>query len=242
MDRAQDGSGINIGEIERWVSLVGGTALAVYGLSRRSPAGIALAFAGAGLLYRGATGHCDTYGALGVSTAGVEAGEHNPDATIGHGEGIKAEATVTINRPVDDVFRFWRNFENLPRFMKHLESVRVQDRNRSHWVAKAPAGRTVQWDAEIINEAENELIAWRSLDGAGVANAGSVRFESLPGGRGTKVKVNLEYKPPAGKLGFALAKLFGEEPQQQVDDDLRRFKQVMEAGEIATTDGQPSGR
>jgi len=230
--------GVNVGSIERWASAVGGGALAVYGIARRDKSGLALAAAGGVLLYRGVTGHCPAYGALGVSTGdGIL---HNPDATVGHGEGIKVEKQVTINKSPEELYRFWRNFENLPHFMKHLESVAVQDDKRSHWVAKAPAGRTVEWDAEVINEVENELIAWRSLEGADVANAGSVRFEPAPGGRGTIVRVVLEYKPPMGKLAVPLAKLFGEEPGVQVDDDLRRFKQVMETGEIATTSGQPT--
>jgi uncharacterized membrane protein len=126
------------------------------------------------------------------------------------------------------VYQFWRNFENLPRFMDHLESVTVLDENRSHWVAKAPAGTRVEWDAVIHNEIQNELIAWRSLPKADVNNAGSVHFNSAGDGA-TEVRVVLSYQPPAGKLGAVVAKLLGEEPSTQVDDDLRRFKQVMEA-------------
>jgi len=149
---------------------------------------------------------------------------------------------VTVNKSPGELYRFWRNFENLPRFMNHLESVKVIDGNRSHWVAKAPLGMTVEWDAVIHNEQENELIAWRSLEGADIPNAGSVRFERAPGGRGTIVKVALEYDPPAGKVGATIAKLFGEEPEQQVEEDLRRFKQVMETDAASTTEGQSSGR
>ena len=132
-----------------------------------------------------------------------------------------------------EVYRFWRNFENLPRFMDHLESVAVIDEDRSHWVAKAPAGTKVEWDAVIHNEIEDELIAWRSLPGSEVNNAGSVHFEPTADGRGTEVRVILSYDPPAGKVGAAVAKLLGEEPSQQVEEDLRRFKQVMDAGETA---------
>ena len=146
----------------------------------------------------------------------------------GRGEGIKVERSVVVNRPVQEVYQFWRNFENLPRFMDHLESVTVLDENRSHWVAKAPAGARVEWDATIHNEIENELIAWRSLPKADINNAGSVHF-TRRGDGGTEVRVVLSYEPPAGKLGAAVAKLLGEEPSTQVDDDLRRFKQVMEA-------------
>ena len=254
-----DSSGVNVGVIERWASAVGGGALVTYGLMRRGPVGYGLAALGASLLHRGATGHCYAYGALGVNTADqgggftsgsngrpIERGKdgllHNPNATIKHREGIRVEKSVTVNKSAFDLYAYWRNFGNLPRFMDHLESVTVQDDVRSHWVAKAPAGRSVEWDAEIINEKPGELIAWRSLEGADVPNSGSVRFVELPGGRGTQVRVEIEYRPPAGKVGAALAKLFGEEPNQQVDEDLRRFKSMMEAGEVPTTEGQPSGR
>jgi uncharacterized membrane protein len=147
-----------------------------------------------------------------------------------------------INKAPEELYRFWRNFENLPRFMNHLESVTPLGGDRSHWVAKAPAGARVEWDAEVYNEKENELIAWRSLEDADVNNAGSVRFRRAPNGRGTEVKVVLNYEPPGGKIGAAIAKLFGEEPGQQIEEDLHRFKQLMEAGEVPTTAGQSSGR
>ena len=226
---------MNVGVPERVISVVGGVLLAAYGLSRRSPAGALVALVGGVLAYRGATGHSYLYDALRMSTAGTA---DSGSASIPHNRGIKVEKSVTINRPPEEVYRFWRQFENLPRFMEHLESVTTSgDDGRSHWVAKGPAGKSVTWDAEIINEQENALIAWRSLPGADVDNAGSVRFEAAPGGRGTEVRVVLEYDPPGGMLGAAVAKLFGEEPKQQVEDDLRRLKQVLEAGETATTEG-----
>ena len=154
--------------------------------------------------------------------------------------GIHVEESVTINRPVADVYRFWRNFENLPTFMKHLDSVAVREAGVSHWVACGPAGTKVEWDARIINDVENKVIGWQSLDGSTVATAGSVNFDESD--RGTIVRVRLQYNPPAGKLGAALAWLFGEEPSIQVRDDLRRLKQLLETGEIATTEGQTSGR
>jgi uncharacterized membrane protein len=137
---------------------------------------------------------------------------------------------------VEEVYAFWRNFENLPRFMRHLESVTVSGDRRSHWVAKAPAGKSVEWDAEILEDRPNELISWRSLPGADVYNAGTVQFQPASGGRGTEVRVTLEYHPPFGKLGSRIAMLFREEPGQQVYDDLRNFKQVMETGEILLSD------
>ncbi len=140
--------------------------------------------------------------------------------------------SITINQTPDEVYRFWRNFENLPRFMEHLESVQVVDDRRSHWKASAPAGQSVEWDAEITEDRPGELIVWRSLGGADVSNSGRVRFVTAPGGRGTEVHVEVRYDPPGGKLGTVVAKLFGEEPGQQVDSDIRRFKQVMETGEV----------
>lgn len=154
---------------------------------------------------------------------------------------MRARTAITINRPVDDVYRYWRDFKNLPGFMAHLESVEVTGDRQSHWVADAPAGRSVQWDAEITDDTPGERVAWRSLDGADVANSGSVEFAPAPRGQGTEVTVEIEYEPPGGKLGAAVAKLFGEEPLQQVKDDLRRCKQVLETGEVLRSDGTPDG-
>jgi uncharacterized membrane protein len=229
---------VNVSKPERAASGAVGAALAFYGLKHGGWSGLLLALAGGALAYRGATGHCDVYGALGINTASGK----GRNASVQHGPGIKIEKSVTINQSPAELYQFWRNFENLPRFMNHLASVRALDDKRSHWVATAPAGTTVEWDAEIINEEQNELIAWRSLAEAQVANAGSVRFEQAPNGRGTVVKVTLSYEPPGGALGSWLAKLFGEEPGQQIAEDPRRFKQIMEAGETPSIEGQPSGR
>ena len=149
---------------------------------------------------------------------------------------IRTKRSVTVQRPVEEVYAFWKNFENLPRFMRHLESVTVTGDRTSHWVAKAPAGKTVEWDAEVTTDRENELIAWRSLPGSGVYNAGEVRFTRAPGDRGTELRVTIEYDPPFGKLGSKVAMLWREEPGQQVADDLRHFKQVIETGEIVLSD------
>jgi uncharacterized membrane protein len=235
-------SKVNVGQTERWVSAIGGGALALYGITRGSLGGIALALAGAALLQRGYTGHCNLYEAIGYNSTGDSDLRNGENVTVPAGRGIKVEKSVIINRPPEELYRFWRNFENLPRFMNHLEAVRVIDEKRSHWTAKAPAGRSVEWDAEIYNEKDGEMIAWRTLENADVASAGSVHFESAPGQRGTIVRVVLKYDPPAGKLGALVARLFGENPEQQIDEDLRRFKQLIETGEIATTEGQPSAR
>jgi uncharacterized membrane protein len=176
---------------------------------------------------------------------------------IAPGGAMRVAQAVTINRSPEELYKFWRDFQNLPRFMKHLESVEVGRASRrtesgmreevtgdkySHWVAKAPAGMKVEWDAEIIEDRPNEMIAWRSLAGADVDHMGSVSFERAPSGRGTIVRARLQYSPPAGVTGASIARLFGEDPNWQVKDDLRRFKQIMEAGEVITTEGQPAGR
>lgn len=236
------GREVNVGEIERWASAIGGGALAVYGLTRGSLGGVAMALIGGAMIYRGATGHCDLYSAAGINTAGTGGGSTNPVISVPADRGTKVEKSVTINKSPAELYAFWRNFENLPRFMNHLESVKTLGGDRSHWVAKAPAGTSVEWDAEIYNEKENELIAWRSLEGADVDNAGSVHFEPAAGGGGTTVRVSLKYDPPGGVIGAAVARLFGENPEQQIDEDLRRFKQLMETGEPTTTAGQSSGR
>ncbi len=152
------------------------------------------------------------------------------------GQGIHASGTCIVNRPPEEVYTFWRDIQNLPRFMRHLESVEDMGSGRSRWKAKGPAGMEVQWEATIIADDPGRVITWRSLEGSDVDNAGAVRFERAAGGRGTIVKVNIEYNPIGGALGAAVAKLFGEEPEQQLDDDLRRFKQVMEVGEVVVSD------
>jgi uncharacterized membrane protein len=149
---------------------------------------------------------------------------------------IRTKRSVTVNRTPEECYAFWHDFGNLPQFMRHLESVTVTGDRRSHWIAKAPAGTSVEWDADTIDDRPNELIAWRSTEDADVYNAGTVRFERAPGNRGTEVRVELEYKPPFGKLGSKVAMLWREEPGQQVMDDLRHFKQVMETGEILFSD------
>lgn len=154
---------------------------------------------------------------------------------------IKVEKTVTINKPAEELYRFWHNFENLPRFTKHLKDVKVYNDKRSHWITSGPLGTSVEWDADIVEDRENELISWTSVEGADIANSGSVRFKPALNDRGTEVKVITEYNPPGGAIGDAIAKLFGEAPEQQLGDDLGRFKMLMETGEIATTESQPKG-
>ena len=227
---------INVSQTERLVSLIGGGALALWGLRQRSLGGLALAAAGGALVYRGLTGHCELYHSLGVNTAEQI---HSPAASIPAGHGVRVELAIIINRSPEDVYRFWRNLENLPRFMRHLASVTESSGTRSRWVARAPLGRTVDWEAEIINDRPNELIAWRSLPGADIDTAGSVHFQRTPSGSGTQVHVNLKYNPPGGSVGASVARLCGEAPEQQIQEDLRHFKQLLETGQVARMQGGP---
>ncbi len=229
----------NVARAERVGSVAIGAALVTYGLRRRDPAGAVAALIGSAFVVRGATGHCPVYRAMGVSTGSADAVllPPRPDVTsraaiVNARRAVKVERAVTIEADRHSLYEFWRNFENLPRFMKHLVAVRVVSPTRSHWVAKGPAGTRVEWDAEIINDIPDSLIAWRSLPGADVPNAGSVHFTVVPGLRGTLVWVVMNVEPPAGKLGVAIAKLFGEDPDHEVMDDLRRLKRLMERGEI----------
>jgi uncharacterized membrane protein len=186
------------------------------------------------------------YQALGINTAngkgtGMIAGRGSDTrAQLGGSRGIHVEQSVTVMKPVSEVYRFWRNFENLPTFMQHLELVAEREEGISHWVAKGPAGMKVEWDARIINEIDNRVIGWQSLEGSMISTAGSVNFRET--GRGTEVRVHLQYHPPGGKLGAAIARMFGEEPSTQVMEDLRRFKRLLETSEIPATEGQSSGR
>jgi uncharacterized membrane protein len=234
-----DDVGINVGRTERIVSGVAAAAVAAVGIRRKRLRPFLLPLAG-NLLSRAVTGRCAVNRALGRNSA--RRPRASRVASVARGEGIKVEKSVIVSRPAEELYRFWRNFENLPRFMDHLESVTVLDENRSHWVAKAPAGTKVEWDATIHNEIENQLIAWRSLPGADVNNAGSVHFTPVAGGEATEVRVVLSYEPPAGKVGAAVARLLGEEPSTQVEDDLRRFKQVAEAAEPSGNSRHPTQR
>jgi uncharacterized membrane protein len=222
-------SGRNLSDVERWASIAAGAGLAAYGLSRLKSNGWLYAGVGALLLRRGATAHCELYDAFGVNTAGTA---DDTRAALRGARGVNVLESVTINRPIEQLYRFWRNLENLPQFMRHLVSVEKAKDTISHWTAKGPAGSVVEWDAEIFNEIANKLIAWRSLERSDVVSAGSVNFDAEPGGRGTRVTVHLQYSPPGGRVGAAIAKLFGSDAETEIREDLRRFKQLLEAGEV----------
>jgi uncharacterized membrane protein len=231
---------VNITQAERIVSAIGGGLLASVGLKRRTPGGIALALLGGDLLRRGITGHCYAYQALGIRTA--EKGQGADTTSVPYELGVRVDKSITIARPPHEVYTFWRDLNNLARFMKNVESVTDLGNGKSHWVVKAPAGRKVEWDAIIHNEEEGRMISWRTLEGAAVQHAGSVWFKEAPAGRGTEVRIEMQYNPPAGMLGAAVATLWRKDPGSQMQEDLHRLKQILEAGEIPTTQGQPRGR
>jgi uncharacterized membrane protein len=234
-----DGAAKNVGNAERQLSLAAGAILAVLGLTRGNLPGLLVAGTGGALAYRGVTGYCHMYNALGVNTADAQAKRF----AEGREEGIHVVESFLIDKSPDELYKFWRNLENLPRIMSHLESVRVIDEKRSHWIAKAPkvAGGSMEWDAEITSDEPNSRISWQSLPGADLENRGSVEFKRAPGDRGTAVLARLQYLPPAGQLGQVIAKLFGHDPQTLIRADLRNFKRLMEIGEVVTTEGQPRG-
>jgi uncharacterized membrane protein len=184
-----------------------------------------LAVAAAPLVYRGVVGKWPRF-------ANGRAARGDTRAALSGERGVHVRESIRIERDVDQVYRFWRHFENLPKFMTHLAEVTELDNGRSHWVAKGPAGMRVEWDAEIINEVENVVIGWRSLPGSDVISAGSVNFSRFRGA-GTEVAVHLQYATPFGKAGSIVASMLGEEPSQTIREDLRRLKQLLEAGEIA---------
>lgn len=231
------GRDVNVGETERLISLAAGSALLAFGATRRTIGGLGLALLGGTLVYRGFTGQCSGYRSLGISTARSRGFQTSVPAQ----HGAKVEESVTILRPREELFRYWRDFSNLPRIMRHLKSVQVIDGRRSHWVAEGPLGYQVEWDAEVITERENELIGWRSVGDSAVDTAGSVHFTEAPGGRGTEVQVVLKYDPPAGKLGVAVARMLGQSPSEQIREDLRQLKLTMEAGTPRMSEREPGG-
>lgn len=224
-------SNINVGNTERIISTAGGALLTWYGLKKGDLLGVAVALAGSSLLFRGTTGYCPLNNAMGRNTA--------------EQENISVEITrsLTIQKPRTELYAYWRKLENLPNFMKHLKEVRQADGKKSHWEARIPGDiGTVDWEAEVTEEKENERIAWKSLPGSQIDNAGEVRFKDAPAGRGTVVQATISYRPPAGSVGGSAARLLNPIFKQMVKEDLRRFKRLMETGEIPTIKGQPSGR
>jgi uncharacterized membrane protein len=222
---------------EQAISILAGAALVAVAITRRKPFGGA-ATAGIGLVLRGASGYCPVNAAIGRHPHGRR--RDDTRAALGGSRGIHLRESVTIARPPAEVFAAWRDPATLARLMPHVERIEATGDGRTHWVMRGPAGVTLEWDAETIAEVEPERIAWRTLPGAAVASAGSVQFRPF-GEHGTEVHVTLQYDPPGGKAGAALVWLWGDSPQSQLREDLRRFKAVLEAGEAPTASGQPAG-
>lgn len=225
----------NVAGMERVASMAAGAGLIWLASRRPRAAGVARA-AGVGLLARGASGLCPVNQAL-----GRDGRQEDTRAALGGPRGIHVRESLTIMRPVDEVFRFWRDLTALPSFMRHLERVEPRPGNHTYWVARGPGGIRVSWEAELVNEVENELIAWRSVPGGDVVSAGSVNFRPAPRG-GTELRVHLQYSPPAGRAGAFVVTLLGQNPASQIREDLRRVKQLLETGEVATAQNQPAGR
>jgi uncharacterized membrane protein len=229
---------INVGEAERWASAIAGTLLVTQGLRRPSFVNLALSLAGGALIYRGLTGHCEAYQSLHIDTAG----KHRSSDSDHIQKGILIRQSLTINRSPAELYAFWHDVKNAPRFMVNIESVESVGEKRSIWVASGPFGPKLTWESEVIVDQPDRLIAWKSLPGSDINQAGSVRFEPATGGRGTVVTVEQNIEPPGGILGQVAARLFAKAPEFQVRESLRHFKQLMETGEIPTTEGQSSGR
>lgn len=223
---------VNVSPLERLGSTLAGAALAYSGLKRGRILGTLSAAAGTAFLYRGLTGHCPVFSQLGVSTAKEKGGEP-----------VVIDKSLTVYKPRSEVYGFWRKLKNLPKFMEHLASVEIVDEKKSNWSAWLPSHMgTVEWQAEILEDQPDKKIVWRSLPGAEIYNAGTVRFEDAPDGNGTEVHVTITYQPGGGAAGSQAASLLNPGLAQMVKEDLRRFKSLMEAGEMPTVKGQPSGR
>lgn len=219
-------TGINVGRIERKASVIGGTALALGGIKslgklKLFPA-LSLMATGGMLIYRGTTGHCSLYETLGVATAGTE------------DTGLEVEKSITVNRSPQEVYDFWHDFGNLPRFMEHLELVQNTGAATSHWKAKGPGDVSVEWDAEVIEDIPGERISWQSLEKADIPNRGSVEFRPAPGGRGTEVLVRIQYSPVGGSVGRMASRLAHGISSRQITEDVRRLKRILETGETPT--------
>jgi uncharacterized membrane protein len=214
----------NVSSTERWMSAIAAGLLTSMGFSGRGP-GLASGLTGGFLLYRAITGNCPLYQAMKVSGSDATA----PNSVIAAGHGTRVDQTIRVKKPIAEVYEYWRNFENFPRFMTHVLEVNTEQHGLSHWRARGPIGIIVEWTAQLITDTRNETIAWKSVDGSDVDITGSVRFREIPGTPETEVQLSLKYDPPLGKLGTVVAKLFGHDPEQQIHEDLVKFKDIMES-------------
>jgi uncharacterized membrane protein len=237
------GGAVNVGPAERWASVLGGGILAGAALRKRGVGGALLGAVGAGLLLRGVTGHCPVYGALGMDTAhGRDGkGECETGRALDEVEGVRLEAVVKVNRDAADLYSFWRDFTHAPLFMERIRSVTPLGETRSRWVMDGPMGRSWEWESEVTGEREGEYIAWSSVEGSDLPNRGAVWFTPTAGGTQTEVRLVMEFDPPLGVIGQAMASAFHGFPQSMMQEDLRRFRQLAETGEIPALRGQIPG-
>lgn len=231
---------VNVGTTERMLSTMGGAALLAIGLFSENRSKSLTVAAGGALLYRGLSGNCHLYRALGIDRSDEENERENRPA-VRHGHGVHFEEAMTIAASPSAIYELWRNVAGLPRFIDHLESVTATDQARSRWVANDPLGRTLQWEAEVFDERPDEFFAWRSLPGGDVDSAGSIRISPLSHDRGTAVRIVMKYDPPGGRVTARLAGWFGRDAHSELRQAVRRMKQLLEAGEIPTTKNQPVG-
>ncbi len=230
---------VNVGQPERWLSAIGGGALASYGILRRDWLGAALATIGGALLIRGATGHSFLYQAFDIVTV-----EQSPStlSNIPGNRGVRIQRRMTIERPAAELYAFWRDVEKAPLYMQGITQVQQTGDRTSHWTARVPGGKTMEWNSELLEDVPGKLISWHAHGNAFTGSAGRVSFEPAAGGRGTVVMLELDFQQLKGPLGTSLGKILGHVPEGMAHENLRRFKELMEAGEIATVEGQPTGQ
>ena len=229
------GSEVNVGPVQRGVSALAGVALVAAGLRRPTLGGVALAGAGTSLLYRATTGYCHLFGALGIDTARDDDGGAPSDA-------VEIRRSITIQRPRDEVYRRWRDPQSQPRVWSHFAELTNATEQGAHWRFEAPLGRTLGWDARVVDERPGELVAWEAAEGADLRNEGTVEFRDAPGDWGTEITLRVRFDPPAGLLGDAAARVLDDPPKLVLEKALRRFKSLVETGEIPSTDQNPSAR
>ncbi len=234
-DEARRSQGyVNVGEVERWASGIGGGLLIAHGLRRGDFGGLALALLGGALAYRGATGHCQAYEALNIDTSG----KHRADSEEHVHKGILVKHAATIHRTPMEIYEFVKDPANHHRYMADVESVRADEDGTFHWAIQGPFGSTWKFRSRHINEEPGHLVAWKTLPGGDIESAGSIRLEPAWDGRGTEVTMEINYEPPAGSVGVAIAKLLGHDPDANVRDNLRRLKDILEAGEVPAAGGR----
>lgn len=254
---ARDAFGVtrNVGETERWASMIGGALAALYGLRRGDGAGALLAVAGGALLARGAVGYCPVYESLGMDSTDEDyrlrgvarvngeprrpLQQHGRAAVLDASESQRIVESVVIDRQPAELYAFWRDFTNLPKVMEYIDRVEILDERRSRWRARSAGDAVVEWISEIVRDEPNEFISWKTVGSAPVKHAGSVHFRPAPGGRGTEVRVEIDYDPPGGALARVIAALTGRDPNRQVVEELRRLKQLAEGGALPA-DASPS--